>query len=109
MKHAAKTPFRSRSLIVSLLFAALLVFPCIVIPSPSDLDATFGNGGIVTSQLGVAQNRISSIQVQPDGKIVVSGYSYSMMLGRNPVIHRTLLSHDFPPRGPLILHLDTPA
>jgi hypothetical protein len=43
---------------------------------PGDLDLTFGSGGIVTTAATNFQNRPSSIQIQPYGKIIVSGYSY---------------------------------
>ena len=42
----------------------------------ADLDATFGNGGIVISPFTQYSDWISSIHMQPDGKIVVTGYSY---------------------------------
>jgi uncharacterized delta-60 repeat protein len=38
------------------------------------LDATFGNGGIVTTDLG-AQDEVASVLVQPDGKIIGIGRS----------------------------------
>ncbi len=44
--------------------------------APGDLDSTFGNGGKVISPFTQYSDRTTSIQVQPDGKIIVSGYSY---------------------------------
>ncbi|MBK8449289.1 MAG: T9SS type A sorting domain-containing protein [Saprospiraceae bacterium] len=41
------------------------------------LDSTFGNNGKVTTAVGIAGDIIRSIVVQSDGKIVVSGFSYT--------------------------------
>ena len=48
-----------------------------IIAAPGDLDLTFGNGGIVTTPFSTVRDEISSIVVQPDGKILVSGYSWA--------------------------------
>ena len=45
--------------------------------APGDLDPTFGNGGVVTTPFTNFSDVTSSIQVQPDGKIIVSGHSYA--------------------------------
>ena len=43
------------------------------------LDATFGSGGIVQTQIGSSVNDMAhAIALQQDGKIVVAGYSISM-------------------------------
>ncbi|MBR1241576.1 VCBS repeat-containing protein [Bradyrhizobium sp. AUGA SZCCT0274] len=39
------------------------------------LDESFGNGGKATTQIGVGADEGYSIKVQPDGKILVSGFS----------------------------------
>jgi uncharacterized delta-60 repeat protein len=39
------------------------------------LDTTFGNGGKVTTQIGASSEEAYSVKVQPDGKIVVAGFS----------------------------------
>ncbi len=41
------------------------------------LDSTFGTGGKVTTPIGTSNDEGRSVAVQPDGKIVVSGYSYN--------------------------------
>ena len=45
--------------------------------APGDLDPTFGNGGVVTTPFTNFSDVASSIQVQLDGKIIVSGHSYA--------------------------------
>lgn len=37
------------------------------------LDSTFGNGGIVTTPVGLENDYANSVAIQPDGKIVVAG------------------------------------
>jgi uncharacterized delta-60 repeat protein len=37
------------------------------------LDATFGTGGVVTTQVGAASSSIDGLALQPDGKIVAGG------------------------------------
>lgn len=41
------------------------------------LDATFGNAGIVTTDVGPSNDQIRAVALQPDGKIVVAGYGYN--------------------------------
>jgi uncharacterized delta-60 repeat protein len=41
------------------------------------LDSSFGTGGLVTTPIGTNEDRARSLQVQPDGKIVLAGYSLS--------------------------------
>jgi len=42
-----------------------------------DLDTTFGAGGIVTTTIGPGWEVANDIAIQPDGKIVIAGSSYS--------------------------------
>jgi uncharacterized delta-60 repeat protein len=44
------------------------------------LDGTFGSGGIktTTAQLGLVEDRATSMALQPDGKILVAGYSVNV-------------------------------
>ena len=60
------------------------IFPCAIvcvtllaarvpIARGDDLDATFGNGGVVTTPLGQSDAAVSALVVQPDGKIVAAG------------------------------------
>jgi uncharacterized delta-60 repeat protein len=52
-----------------------LVFPP---PIPGDLDPTFGEGdGIVTTPIGSAQDSGNALEIQTDGKILVSGSSFN--------------------------------
>jgi hypothetical protein len=41
------------------------------------LDTTFNTTGIVTTAIGTGGARANAVAVQPDGKIVASGYSVS--------------------------------
>jgi uncharacterized delta-60 repeat protein len=41
------------------------------------LDATFGTGGIVTTRVGTSSDRIYSLALQPDGKILAGGYTWN--------------------------------
>jgi len=49
-------------------------FAIVRLKSNGSIDETFGNNGIVTTELG-SEDVINSIIVQPDGKILVGGYS----------------------------------
>ena len=39
------------------------------------LDGSFGNNGIVITDIGGGNNSIRSINIQPDGKIIAAGYA----------------------------------
>ena len=41
------------------------------------LDSLFGGGGIVTTPIGPSYDIANAITIQPDGKIVVAGYSFN--------------------------------
>lgn len=45
--------------------------------SPGDLDPTFGSQGKVTTDFGFDNSEAKAAAVQPDGKIVVAGFSYN--------------------------------
>jgi uncharacterized delta-60 repeat protein len=61
--------------------SAILVVPSVVwLPSPAsaapgDLDPTFGSGGIVTTDFGGGDDVLRAMAVQPDGKMVLAGWS----------------------------------
>ena len=42
-----------------------------------DLDTTFGSSGVVTTPIGLSYDNISSVTIQPDGKIVAVGSAYN--------------------------------
>jgi uncharacterized delta-60 repeat protein len=44
---------------------------------PGTLDPSFGSEGIILTQVGSNNDIASSVAIQPDGKIVVAGYTYS--------------------------------
>jgi uncharacterized delta-60 repeat protein len=46
-----------------------------------ELDTSFGTGGIVTTRLGLTLSQANAVVIQPDGKIVVGGFS--MEVGRD--------------------------
>ncbi len=41
-----------------------------------ELDQSFGSGGVVTTDVGGLQNFVDDVEVQPNGRIVVTGFSY---------------------------------
>ena len=43
--------------------------------SPGNLDPSFGTGGKVTTSIGVTDDEVYALAVQPDGKLVAAGYS----------------------------------
>jgi len=68
-----------RSIILVLGGFALLVVAPGLLPraaaAPADLDATFGSGGKVDTNITSGDNVAESVVVQSDGKIVVAGYT----------------------------------
>ena len=71
-------------------FALLFSLTTAVFAQPGTLDATFGNGGIVSTQISTSYNFGNAMTIQADGKIVVVGQSrvsgkYNMSIVRyNP-------------------------
>jgi|GEM_PF-981638 uncharacterized delta-60 repeat protein len=51
--------------------------------SNGSLDTTFGNAGRVLAPVGISYERIQTIVVQPDGKMVVGGYVWNVWNGSN--------------------------
>ena len=60
-------------LLVACLFAVLLVPAAQA--TPGALDPSFGTGGKVTTPIGAGDDEAEAVVVQPDGKLVVAGYS----------------------------------
>jgi uncharacterized delta-60 repeat protein len=58
-------------------FVMLLVSALPAEAVPGDLDPSFGAGGQVVTQIGGSDDHASSVAVQPDGKIIVGGYSWN--------------------------------
>jgi uncharacterized delta-60 repeat protein len=54
---------------------ATIDFALVRYTSSGALDPTFGTGGKVTTPIGTSTDAITGIAIQPDGKIVVVGYS----------------------------------
>ena len=52
---------------------AFILLPPSALASPGDLDASFGNSGMVTTPVGASEEPINAIAQQADGKIVVVG------------------------------------
>ncbi len=67
----APTTSRLRGLIVGVSLSAL---PIVAGAAPGDFDTTFGSGGIVSISSGLYSGA-HGVAIQPDGKIVVAGYS----------------------------------
>ncbi len=66
------------------------------------LDASFGSGGIVVTDLG-GEDRASGMAVEPDGKVVVVGNSY--IEPRRPPcrqVKRAPSGHNFPALAKLV-------
>lgn len=57
------------------LFYVLLFFPLLSIAQSGSLDPSFDTDGIVTTPIGSSDDFGRSMAIQPDGKIVVAGYS----------------------------------
>ncbi|MEH2022998.1 DUF4347 domain-containing protein [Nostoc sp.] len=51
--------------------------------SNGSLDTSFGNSGRVLTPIGASFDRVNSIAIQSDGKIVVAGYAWSVWNGSN--------------------------
>ena len=56
-----------------LMASALVGFECVA--APGDIDATFGNGGIATTDVTGGTAHATCVAVQSDGKIAVGGFS----------------------------------
>ena len=70
-----QTLFLSQSLFTGFLMLGLfLVLPLSTQAAPGDLDPTFGNGGIVITDVApVWGDYVTDLEVQPDGKILAAG------------------------------------
>lgn len=68
--------------------ASNLKFALIRCSSNGTLDETFGIGGIVITNVGGINDRISSLNIQSDGKLVVSGYSVNNISYENFCVAR---------------------
>ena len=77
---------KTTRLLTTLACTALAAFTHPANAAPGELDLTFGTGGKVTTAIGNDNNNDYgySVAVQPDGKIVVAGYSESSYDGGNP-------------------------
>lgn len=64
-------PFTIRILVVLTTITVNQLFA----QNPGDLDADFGIGGKVITSVGTEDDRAQSVLIQPDGKIVATGYS----------------------------------
>jgi uncharacterized delta-60 repeat protein len=64
---------------ISVLLGLILVFAGVspALAADGSLDPTFGNGGIVTTDFGGTVDFGNSVALQPDGKIVMAGYTAS--------------------------------
>jgi len=54
--------------------------------APGDLDTSFGNGGIVTTEFGIGPDHGVDIALQPDGKALVVGYGSGGTVSYNDII-----------------------
>src|SRR5262245_37078781 len=65
-----------RARVYGLLFSLMTAYPTVLRAAPGDLDPDFGSGGIVTTVIG-GSSTANALVMQPDGKIVAAGTSYS--------------------------------
>ncbi len=75
------------------LLIAFAIFYSVYISAqnPGDLDPTFGNGGIVTTEIGSSSFRVDIIDelaVQPNGKIIAVGSSRESNMNKNYTLVR---------------------
>ncbi len=56
------------------------VFALVRYDTNGAVDSSFGKNGVVTTAIGTADDEISSIVMQTDGKIIAAGYSYKGFL-----------------------------
>lgn len=57
-------------------FFVLLLPVRLLAQSPGDLDVSFGSGGTVLTAIGLDNDEVGDVAVQPDGKLVVAGHSW---------------------------------
>lgn len=76
-------PSRWQLLLVGLVIA-LIAVPAYALPG--DLDTTFGNNGIYLYPTGTSGSVVRSSLIQPDGRIVLIGFS-SDTSGEDPTLH----------------------
>jgi hypothetical protein len=55
----------------------LIIFIGIYAYAQVTTDAAFGNNGKIATGFGASNNKATTVAVQPDGKIIVGGSSYS--------------------------------
>lgn len=53
-----------------------LTIPCGLFAQAGSLDPDFDADGMVTTSIGAVDDHAYSVAIQPDGRIVVAGYSY---------------------------------
>lgn len=62
----------------------LVMCSCVVLGQPAGgLDLSFGNGGKVVTSINNGFDIATSVVIQPDGKIVVAGYTNSSVFGND--------------------------
>ncbi len=60
----------SLSLLAFFLWSAIPLYA-----AAGDVDPTFGNNGVVTTNMGTGMDQANAVLVQPDGKLLVAGYA----------------------------------
>lgn len=66
----------------------LLVISHLLAQNPGDLDNSFNGSGKVYSDLGTDDNRARAIAIQPDGKILIGGYTDDVGITSDMVLVR---------------------
>ena len=66
---------RCRLVYLTLLALSLCTLTTAVLAAAGDLDQSFGTNGAVLTQFGPSQDEARAVAIQPDGKIVVAGFT----------------------------------
>ena len=74
--------------IVCMIAIVMVLAPAGARAATGDLDSTFGNAGVALTDFSTTEDYSSAVKVQPDGKIVVAGYS-----GIYPDFHSALVRY----------------
>src|SRR5258705_9467426 len=71
------------------LLSLIIIFSLHAYSQPAgSLDPTFGTGGKVVTTINSGQDMANDVVIQPDGKIVIAGYTLSAVTGKDFVCAR---------------------
>jgi uncharacterized delta-60 repeat protein len=64
-------------ILVAAMIGSFFIAGSTSIPTDGDLDPTFGNGGVVMTDFNTSTDLANAVALQPDGKLVVAGTTYT--------------------------------